>query len=227
MLKDEKTKMILFVFSIFCLGIVLIYTSNFNGTNNKNVQEKVKSNVKQINTTLSNESIQKEKERSTTNYQNLANLIPPSSTDILKEESGDKIILSKNDGDIYVISVYSGNYKGGNSPNHEAGDVNVKVNTKTPIVLFLNAYEPVRWHINLSNGAKINTIITAGCYNQEVLSLNKNFDHLIINHYYELNTATNYDYQKAEETIQRITGEKPVFVQAKHTGTNFIIDNQN
>lgn len=217
--QGEKNKMILFSLTIIFLVILLIFTSSVNPKNSINKKNTIN---RQKNTNYNRPPV------SPTAYTPPKPYTPPAQNIRIKEttitQTHPKIMLTKNDGDIHVISVYSGNYKGSSSPNHERGDVNIQVNVKNkPIVLFLNAYEPVSWHIKLANGAKISQIILTGYYNQEIELFNKSFDTILISNYYELKSQTTQETQESKKIIKEITGEEPASIQYEHTGKDFVI----
>lgn len=230
MIKDEKTKMVLFGLTAACLGLLLIFISSFNHTKNDVTAERktVAASSKTPVTHIVSEVQVKNETFNNLKPENIPQLKTENDNDKIPTRSlaNPMITLTNTHGPVHVLSVYSGNYKGSSSPNNEVGDVNVEVKIKTPITLFLNAYEPVKWHIKLFNGAKITEIITAGYYNQEVSGLSKNVPLHSIDNYYELKTGLNNENKRAQETIQKLIGEIPVSIQYKYTGTNFIIDNQ-
>ncbi len=71
--------------------------------------------------------------------------------------------------EVHGIGVYSGNYNGSSSPNHEQGVANVIVDRPGKrVTLFLSAYEPVIWHVSATANTTIEKVILAGYYQQVV-----------------------------------------------------------
>jgi hypothetical protein len=76
------------------------------------------------------------------------------------------------DRELHVVGVYSGMSNGGPSRNNERGDAAVVVNRPGEYVtLCLSAYEPVLWHLAVSEGTMIERLILTGYYQQTVEGL--------------------------------------------------------
>jgi len=74
--------------------------------------------------------------------------------------------------ELHGIGVYSGNFNGGPSPNNLRGEALVKVNRPGKrVTLFLSAYEPVHWQVNVSNGSIVEKVILGGFYPQTISGL--------------------------------------------------------
>ncbi|HEY5909559.1 MAG TPA: PA14 domain-containing protein, partial [Verrucomicrobiae bacterium] len=74
--------------------------------------------------------------------------------------------------ELHVVSVYSGKYGGGPSPNHEEGLAAVVVNRPgQKVTLCLCAYEPVLWLVTPTNGTVIERVVLSGYYIQRLQGL--------------------------------------------------------
>jgi hypothetical protein len=71
--------------------------------------------------------------------------------------------------ELHVVAIYSGNVNGTSSPNHETGDSAVTVNRPGQhVILVLSAYEPTRWHVSVTDGTIIDSVLLLGYYDQSV-----------------------------------------------------------
>ena len=74
--------------------------------------------------------------------------------------------------ELHGIGVYSGNYNGGPSPNNLRGEALVKVNRPGKrVTLFLSAYEPVHWQVNVVSNTIVEKVILGGYYAQTISGL--------------------------------------------------------
>lgn len=74
--------------------------------------------------------------------------------------------------EFHAVGVYSGNYHGGPSPNNLPGEAVVNVNRPGKLVtLFLSAYEPVHWQVNVADGTRVEKVILGGYYAQSLSGL--------------------------------------------------------
>ncbi len=74
--------------------------------------------------------------------------------------------------ELHGIGVYSGNYNGGPSPNNLKGEALVNVNRPGKrVTLFLSAYEPVHWQVNVASNCIVEKVILGGFYAQTISGL--------------------------------------------------------
>jgi hypothetical protein len=128
--------------------------------------------------------------------------------------------------ELHVVGIYSGLFNGGSSPNHERGDAQVFVDRPgSTVTLYLSAYEPVRWHVTVSENTILRRVFLAGYYDQEVTSLPAGTTVHRTSHYlgYTLDCARFYLGLPA---VRQLTGLEISSFQGAYVPTApFVIDN--
>jgi hypothetical protein len=138
--------------------------------------------------------------------------------------------------ELHVIGVYEGMVPDGPSHGfgeHPRGVVRVTVGERPkPVVLFLSAYEPVRWEITLTPAASLSRIITQGYYDQEVTGApaGVSVTHRGIEDgfgcMYGWEVSANLggcDYWTLIRTIRHVTGLTETSFQGCYAGSEFAI----
>jgi hypothetical protein len=95
--------------------------------------------------------------------------------------------------ELHAIGIYGGDVTGPND-NHQQGQASVSVNRPgKSVTLFLSSYEPVLWHIRVTNDTFIERVILGGYYHQSVDGIAANVP--IVNRaYYDNPGSSDYLY---------------------------------
>jgi hypothetical protein len=135
--------------------------------------------------------------------------------------------------EVHVVGVYEGKrgWKGEPwSEGNRHGVVEVEVRKrKTPLVLFLCAYEPVLWKLKIKKDVLIDRIYVSGYYRPNVTG------HRTLDTVFELSHETgtaeyahthgpkDAGFEKAVATITRLTGVRDLKFQGAYAGRSFKI----
>ncbi|MBY0266145.1 MAG: hypothetical protein K2W84_07015 [Burkholderiales bacterium] len=119
---------------------------------------------------------------------------------------------------VHAIGVYEGRLPGGlrrEAGSHPEGVVNVTVHpTRDPAVLYLVAYEPVNWVLQVRPGARLTRIITSGYHAQRVTVQGAAGVPVVT-------TPYRGEHSDPFNGALRVTGVKPASAQHQYSGASF------
>lgn len=124
---------------------------------------------------------------------------------------------------VHAIGVYEGRLPGGlrrEAGSHPEGVVNVTLHPgRDPAVLYLVAYEPVHWVVQLRPNARLARVITSGYHPQRVTVQGASGVPVVA-------TPFRGEHSDPFNGALRVTGIKPTSAQHQHSGTAFDIGRQ-
>jgi len=119
---------------------------------------------------------------------------------------------------VHAIGVYEGRLSGGlrrEAGSHPEGTVNVTLHPgRDPAMLYLVAYEPVHWQVQVRPGAILTRVITSGYHTQRVTVQGAAGVPVV-------NTQYRGEHSDPFNGAQRVTGVKPVSAQHQYSGSAF------
>jgi len=125
--------------------------------------------------------------------------------------------------DVYAIGVYEGAPAGGGAqgPGRRVeGAVNVTINRGSrPVALYLSAYEPVHWILNVAPGTQLVRVVTSGYHPQRVTAMRATGVEVLRVPY----TSVNSNSAQADLTAAttRQFGMQPISAQYSYKGGVF------